>query len=285
MAQVSRAVRKGFLLLCPPGLRLQLLRDHPNFRKAAPAGMQFVFPAYLGDITVNIDTTYKVERIMWTGEYEPPLLRFLETHDTRGWKCFDVGANVGAVALALARYAGPEGKVYAVEPGPPTLQRLRENFALNPALGLRTEILGCGVSDQPGELWWTEEPDNPGNALLADHGTHKIPVTTLDAIVEERAITDLDFLKIDVEGMEYQVLRGAAKTLRRFCPAIYLETLSRYVDSASGASFRDLQKLLAGDFGYRLFRLTTSGQLAPLEGTRHGGYTFAVHPDRPLRDK
>jgi FkbM family methyltransferase len=47
---------------------------------------------------------------------------------------WDVGANVGAVALALAKYVGPSGKVYAFEPGPPNQQRFRNNFTLNPKL-------------------------------------------------------------------------------------------------------------------------------------------------------
>ena len=219
---------------------------------------------------------------MWTGEYERPLIRFLQTHDVAGWTCFDVGANVGAVALALAKYVGANGKVYACEPGPPNLQRLRGNFGLNPSLLPETEILECGVADKPCELWWAEDPGNPGNALLENSGSHKIPVTTLDLIVAKRQIDHVDFIKIDVEGMEYPVLCGAAETLRRFHPPVYLETLSRYVNSAHGVTFGEIQKLLVGEFGYRLYRLSSSGRVIPLLGYRHGGYTLAIHPERPV---
>jgi len=283
MAQVSRAVKTAFLRLCPENLRQHLLQTRPNLRKAAPAGMRFQFPSYLKDIPVNIDTTYKVERIMWTGEYEPPLIRFLQTHNTEGWTCLDVGANVGAVALALAKFVGSTGKVYAFEPGPPNQQRLRNNFALNPKLLARTELLACGVGDQPGELWWAEEPGNPGNALLSAKGTHKIPVITLDDFLATRQLNQVDFLKIDVEGMELQVMRGAAKLLNTFHPAMYFETLPRYVSSGQGATFADIQKLLAGEFGYVLYRLSNAGQLSPLAGGRPGGYTMAIHLDRPLQ--
>jgi FkbM family methyltransferase len=282
MAQLSRAVKKGFLLLCPASLRRHLLQTRPNLRKAAPAGMIFLFPAYLEDISVNIDTTFKVERIMWTGEYEPPLIRFLQTHSTDGWTCFDVGANVGAVALALAKYVGNSGRVFAFEPGPPNIARLRSNFELNPSLLNRAEIVGCGIADLAGELWWAEEDGNPGNALLSDRGTHKIPVTTLDSFIAKRGIGRVDFVKIDVEGMEFQVMRGAADTLRRFRPAIYFETLPRYVNSAKGATFDDIQKLLVGEFGYGLYRLNNSGDLSPVVRGRHGGYTVAIHPQRPV---
>ena len=285
MAQVSRAVKTALLRLCPEGLRRHLLETRPNLRKAAPAGMQFQFSSYLGDIPVHIDTTYKVERIMWTGEYEAPLIRFLQSHHTEGWTCMDVGANVGAIALALAKFVGPTGKVYAFEPGPPNQQRLRNNFALNPTLLARTELFACGVADRPGELWWAEEPGNPGNALLSGKGTHKIPVTTLDAFLNDRQLDHVDFLKIDVEGMELQVMRGAAKLLSTFHPVVYFETLPRYVASAQGATFADIQQFLVGELGYTLYRLSNPGQLSPLLGGRHGGYTVAVHPRKLLQQR
>ena len=283
MAQVSRAVKTALLLLCPAELLRRLLEARPNLRKAAPAGMQFQFDSYLGDVSIHIDTRYKVERIMWTGDYEPPLMRFLRMHNTEGWNCLDVGANVGAVTLALAKYAGPRGKVYAFEPGPPNQQRLRQNLALNPALAAKTEVLECGVGDRPGELWWAEEAGNPGNALLSSQGTHRIPVITLDAFARERPIGRVDFVKIDVEGMELQVMKGATELLHRFHPALYFETLPRYVSSAEGASFAAIRDLLAGDFGYELFRLTDNGEPRLLQGNGHAGYTLAVHPDNPLR--
>jgi FkbM family methyltransferase len=247
--------------------------------------MKFVFPFYLDDVSVHIDTTYKAERIMWTGEYEAPLIQFLKTHNTDGWNCFDVGANVGAVALALAKYTGSIGRVFAFEPGPPNLLRLRSNFSLNPSLLCRTEIIACGVSDKPGELWWTEEQGNPGNALLSDKGTHKVPVTTLDAFVSERHIDRVDFVKIDVEGMELLVMRGAAEVLRRFRPIVYFETLRRYLKSATGASFSDIEKFLVGELGYKFYRLSSSGQLIPLAGHRQGGYTVAIHPETPVQSR
>jgi FkbM family methyltransferase len=282
MAQVNRAVKTALLLLCPASVRQHLLQTRPNLRKAAPAGMCFQFSSYLDDVSVHIDTTYRAERIMWTGEYEPPLIRFLQAHNTEGWTCFDVGANVGAVALALAKYIGPSGKVYAFEPGRPNQQRFRNNFTLNPKLLGRTELLECGVADKPGELWWAEERGNPGNAVLSDKGTHRIQVITLDAFVSKRQLSHVDFVKIDVEGMELQVMRGAAEVFRSFQPAVYFETLPRYVNSAKGETFAEIQNLLVGKLGYKLYRLSNAGQPSPLVGSRHGDYTLAIHPQKPL---
>jgi FkbM family methyltransferase len=277
MAQVSRAIKRTFLQAMPSRVTDALLRKYPNLRKAAPAGHAFVFDGYCSDIRVNIDTRYKVERIMWSGIYEPRLVGFLRTQHTSGWACLDIGANVGAISLLLAKLVGPQGRVFAVEPGPPNVTRLRKNFELNPALAARAEIVPCGISDAPGQLWWAEEDGNPGNAMLGDQGTHCIPVTTIDNVVHEHAIQKLDFVKIDVEGMELQVMHGGEKTLQRFRPILYFETLSRYGDAHEGSNFELIDSFLVRDCNYKLFSINSSGQLSPLRGSVMDDYTVAIH--------
>jgi FkbM family methyltransferase len=276
MAQVSRALRRTFLRALPAFVRTRLLASYPNLRKAAPEGISFVFREYLGDISVNIDTRFKVERIMWTGMYEPPLIRLLQSQNTSGWTCFDAGANVGAITLALAKLTGPDGKVYSFEPGPPNLRRLRENLNLNPELSKRVEMIAAGAGSTPGELYWAEEKGNPGNALLGNTGTHEIKIITLDDFVREHAISKLDFMKIDVEGMELEVMQGAAETLRRFRPMLYFETLPRYTKTGAGATFADMQNFLVKELGYTLHRIDSQGRLHPQDERHHAGYTVAT---------
>jgi FkbM family methyltransferase len=242
--------------------------------------MQFVFPHYLGDVSVNIDTRFKVERIMWTGVYEAPLIRLLQSIDTNGWTCFDVGANVGAITLALAKLVSSRGRVYSFEPGPPNLARLRANLDLNPALANRVEVIEAGVGRTPGELFWAEEEGNPGNALVGGEGSHKIEIITLDEFARRRGLPALEFVKIDVEGMELDVMHGAAETLRRFHPMLYFETLPRYTDTGAGATFADMHDFLVKELGYTLHRIDSNGRLQPQDAGRHGGYTVAMHPNK-----
>ncbi len=256
---------------------MRLLENYPNFRKAAPEGMRFVFPSYLGDISVNIDTRFKVERIMWTGMYEPPLMRWLQAQKLEGWTCLDIGANVGAVTLALAKFVGRSGQVVSFEPGPPNLARLHANLALNPDLMTRVEVIEAGVASEPGELWWSEEKGNPGNALLGKSGTHRIPVIKIDDFVAERQIPKIDFMKIDVEGMELDVMRGARETLRRFHPTLYFETLPRYTDTGGGPSFTDMFSFLVGELDYNLYCLDSRGELSQQTPGHHSSYTVAIH--------
>jgi len=245
-----------------------------------PEGLEFVYDRYLGDVRVNINTRFKVERIMWSDAFEPALIHLLKRTARPDWVAFDVGANVGAVALALARFTSPTGHVHAFEPGPPNLVRLRANLALNPALTANITVHAAGVGEAPGELRWQEEEGNPGNAMLGADGSHAVPVITLDDFAAKAGLPRLDFIKVDVEGMELSVFRGAKQSLNKFRPVIYFETLSRFGDEHGSKNFAMIEQLLAGECGYRLHRLDRNGGLHPVSGSAFADYTVAVPAER-----
>ncbi len=280
MAQTARAIKRGMLRLLPPGLRRRVADSCPNLRKSMPEGLEFVFAGYLGNVRVNINTRFKVERIMWSNAFEPALIHLLKREAKPDWVTLDIGANVGAVTLALARFTAPTGRVHSFEPGPPNLLRLRANLALNPELAARITVHPAGVGETPGELQWQEETGNPGNAVLGNSGTHAVPVITLDDFTVQQGLPRLDFIKVDVEGMELSVFRGARHSLRQFRPLVYFETLDRYGDEHGGKNFALIEQLLGGECGYRLCRLDRAGQLHALNGGHFSDYTVAVPAER-----
>jgi FkbM family methyltransferase len=172
---------------------------------------------------------------------------------------FDVGANIGAHTLGIARSVGPTGSVYAFEPTDVAFERLKRNLNLNPELKLRTrahEILLAEEAAAPLEpeiyASWplkTEDPVHPkhrGRLATALHAS----VDTLDRFVQREAIDRLDLIKIDVDGHEYPVLKGAFKTLGRFRPVLVME-MSPYVHDEQKHGFGALVGLLR-DAGYSL---------------------------------
>ncbi len=245
-----------------------------------PEGLEFIYDHYLGDVRVNISTRFKVERIMWSDAFEPALIHLLKRTAKPDWIALDVGANVGAVTLALARFTSPTGRVYAFEPGPPNLVRLRANLALNPSLAANITVHATGVGEAPGELRWQEEAGNPGNAMLGADGTHAVPVITLDSFIAKENLPRLDFIKVDVEGMELSVFRGAQQSLKKFRPVIYFETLGRFGDEHGNKNFALIEQLLVGECGYKLHRLDRSGRLHPVIGSAFADYTVAVPAER-----
>ncbi len=276
MAQVARAFKRLSLSLLPRQARIVLLQRYPNLRKAAPTDLKLQFNDYLGEFTVNIDTRFKVERIMWTGHYEPDFLHLLDQWMQPDWVCFDVGGNVGALTLAMAqRLKGGSGKVHTFEPAPETFARLRTNVALNPSVEGNVVLVNQGVGEKPCVLRWSEEPDNEGNGdLLGTTGT-EVAVTTVDRYVLDNDISRLDMMKIDVESMEYEVLLGATKAMRRFHPRLYFETMGRSKGLRERDIFLRIEKLLRG-LGYELFRLDRQRRLVPTHAASFADYTIAL---------
>jgi len=180
-------------------------------------GRTIVWPNYLGDMSVLVDRGNAIESSMLNETYDadvvPSFTRFVKP----GHYCIDVGANVGAVTLHLARLVGSQGHVVAVEPGPPYCARMTRNLELNPTVRDRVTMVNAGVGETSGTLRWQADPNAPFNAMLFDHRPWPaantevlVPVETLDDLVIRLRLPRVDFIKIDVESMELEVLRGVS---------------------------------------------------------------------------
>ena len=190
------------------------------------------------------------------------LKRFLKPGDV----LFDVGANFGFYSLTLANYLSRQVCIHAFEPNPPTHGRLLNNIALN-QLGAVITAHRLGLSDTRGTGQLHADPAttgglNSGAASLDDHRPGvAVPLLTLDDFCGEQHITRLDFVKLDVEGFEERVLRGAARSLAKFKPILCIElnpsTLTRQNSGVKGVTD------LLGQFGYELF-VTHRDKLEPL---------------------
>jgi FkbM family methyltransferase len=228
---------------------------------------EIVIDDYLGAFRVKIDTHSSIERRMLSRMYEPPTVNVIQKMVKPGQVCLDIGANVGAITLALAKRVGSEGRVEAFEPGPALFERLRANVALNPAVAGRVHLHQLGLSDAPGELFWQESEVDAGNATIhwanpSLPGVH-VAVTTIDAFVESQGMDAIHFLKIDVEGMERRVLLGGIETIRRHLPVIFFET--SLCDEEQKQEAREIQDMLT-QLGYRLYKmLDDRGTIRPTE--------------------
>jgi FkbM family methyltransferase len=150
----------------------------------------------------------------------------------------DAGANIGVHTLFFAKKVGADGRVLALEPQRLLFQTLCGNMALNSITNAYCWNMALG--DEPGDIGITAldptQPTNFGGISAGDcAGGERVAVTTIDNFELPRC----DFIKIDVEGMEEQVLRGAERTIRRLRPLLYVEcdrsdreaSLLRYLDS------------------------------------------------------
>src|SRR5262249_41973037 len=130
----------------------------------------------------------------------------------------DVGANVGSYTLLFAMWAGAAGRVFAFEPAPEAREGLRMHVALN-GLADRTEIVPVAASSAVGTARFHVDGSSGANAIAAagqrgDAASIDVETTTIDAFCERRRLRP-DVIKIDVEGAELDVLRGARRVLRQ----------------------------------------------------------------------
>jgi FkbM family methyltransferase len=174
---------------------------------------------------------------------------------------FDVGANVGYHTLLFSHIVGKEGAVHAFEPVPKTFAILSQFVAEQSHYrNVRLNTAAVGDSHSQAEI---HVPGNDlGQASLLKHksgswsGSNETTsyiteVITIDDYVKEHSLSKLDFLKLDIEGYELLCLKGAAETLSKFMPLLYIEICSDW--------------LL--DFGYRPMDIVTF--LQDLGYTRH----------------
>jgi FkbM family methyltransferase len=228
-------------------------------------------------------------QVYWTGLHpdDDRLIRLARACLPPDGVFLDVGANVGLHTLAAARHLGQGGgAVLAFEPHPENFRALTENLRRNGLRHVTAENLG--LADAPATLTG-RGPARGGNWSLGSRGEAAFPVrlVRLDDYLDEHPLPRLDVLKIDVEGAEVRVLRGAARTLERFRPIVLFEVCPAWLRRL-GASTAELFEELEGH-GYAVHALAGAGawggpvRAADLARLGPGDWAnlAAVPPDRP----
>jgi FkbM family methyltransferase len=173
----------------------------------------------------------------------------------------DIGANIGAFAVAIA--AAGYTEVLAFEHILATFDRLAENIALN-NLRSRIKLNRLGIGDNECSALMYYDPNSPATAAVVNEPSkdvQNVSITTLDRYAAEQKIQQIDFLKIDTEGYESAVLRGAVSLLRkRAIKAILLEWCPELLNR-TGSSPEELWRTVI-DSDYRLYRIPPTGEIS-----------------------
>jgi FkbM family methyltransferase len=280
-----KGTAKAVFSRLPFGLQLRLARNNPAaafYIDKRPRHLTIDY--YLGRYTVEIDTEVDIQRRMLSGSYEPETQNVIDRLVRPGFTCVDIGANVGAITLKLADIVGPTGRVEAFEPGPQYFERLRKNISLNPSLGARVGLHQVGLSDRPGKLKWQASRIYIGTASMYP-GVHdpaaptlELPVERLDDYEPIQKLERVDFMKLDVDGLEREILRGGEGLLRRHRPTLYVETTLWNEEMRQAAS--DIERFLLG-LGYELYKVEDrTGALSPTRFPDFSFNTVALHSQR-----
>jgi FkbM family methyltransferase len=188
--------------------------------------------------------------------YEKENFCFINEQIKPGMNVLDVGAHIGLMTVIFGKKVGDKGSVYAFEPTPTTIKILRETIKLNKINNIST--IPAALADKKGKLTFyiSENAADNSNSLVNNHRTDRkeekieVEVNTIDDFIAEKKISRIDFIKIDVEGAELKLLKGAAKIIKKDRPkmilSIHPEGIKNFGDSAE-----DIWKLLH-DAGYKI---------------------------------
>lgn len=198
-----------------------------------------------GKIMYNQLDQYVGKSLKLYGEFSQGEADVFEQIVKPGHIVVEAGANIGSHTIHLAQLAGDSGQVWAFEPQRLVFQLLAGNVALNSLTNVHC-LQNC-VSDVSGNTVMVPVLDvnvvNNWGGLELSHSIEGEPVETVT--IDSLQLPGCDFFKIDVEGMELQVLRGAEATIRKYQPIIYTEADR---EEKNAALFAYLQSL-----GYRLY--------------------------------
>lgn len=180
-----------------------------------------------GIYVANDNDIYVGRALIHYGEFSELEWALLRAYCQPGDTVIEVGAHIGAHTVSLSKAVGPQGRVVAIEPQPAMFQALCANLALNCLANVEAHQCGCGRAAGTMSVPLIDYASEGNFAAISlgprnDTGlSQPVPVRPLDDVVAGHSRVDL--IKIDVEGMEAEVLAGAGGVIGRFLPPLYVE--------------------------------------------------------------
>jgi FkbM family methyltransferase len=234
-----------------------------------PDGRAFQLPANPGPYA----------QIFTRGEFEPGESAAVRQLLRPGDLAVDVGANLGWFSLVMGGAVAPGGEVWAIEPMPPILPALKRNLKLNEKLQVRLFEVALGQSSGAVDInVFSGLPH--GHASVStldrtDYTSHRVERRTLDELL---AGASPAFVKLDVEGSERDVLRGAEATLGAECPPVWMIEVNYETSASFGYRPADLLEPFKG--AYRTFRIADRGLVPETDpGSAPNGSIWIVVPE------
>jgi FkbM family methyltransferase len=242
-----------------------------------------------GGLTYFLSPEGAIPREMWSRRYfEEHELDFIVGALQAGMTFIDIGANGGLFSIPAAKKV-KHGKVYAFEPSAWTVELLAKNASLNDVSNLET--VRSAVGDYTGEatlqinVAGKDGLNTIGKPVHEDSeiaGTEKVPITTLDDFLRQRSISHVDVMKVDVEGAELMVFRGASDLLSKpTAPLILYE--SHFLSRGFGYHPVETMWMLQG-LGYSFFVIDSkTGRISiPAADRAYDAMVIAVKSSHPL---
>ncbi|BAZ48386.1 methyltransferase FkbM family protein [Nostoc sp. NIES-4103] len=210
--------------------------------------------------------------------YEPEL-EYIERTLSSGQVFIDAGANCGIYTLLASKLVGDSGLVLSFEPGVESLKTLEHNLEINGVTNVK--LFKTALSEREGTAQLYHIENAPTSYSLGSDKSEgisfeEVQITTIDNVLAREGIERVDFIKIDVEGAEELVFRGATSLFSRMKPIVIFEVNSQAttrLNLSSDGAFNFLKQL-----GYQFFKVQNTGELVRFESIKgKTGNILAIH--------
>jgi FkbM family methyltransferase len=269
LQNLTRSALQTYVRRFPVSKGKQRLIDL-SCRLLAPGRERLVTKLRQAEVQVLCDLTQHIQRqIYFWGSYEPEACDLWVQCARSAQTVVDVGANVGVYSL-LAAATNPRAHVHAFEPTPGIADIFRENIHLNKLTNIAVNVSGVGKENGHALLRQCRGVDGANEGMNFTVGATepelesdlRVPLVTLTEYCDRRGIGQIDLLKMDIEGGEYDALSGAAGLLRSQAVKCIFFELVEWSARRGGHSTADIKRLLT-EFGYKLYEVRAGG-LKPL---------------------
>lgn len=268
------------LLRCKPRTLLQLIAWSNERGKPTILTHRTSHGTFSG-----VRNDYLFEQAIKNGVNEPHFLDLITKILNPDDVALDLGANIGTHSILLSHQLS-QGEVIAFEPQALSFSILQSNILANRSTNIKAYRFAC--SDKENDVVAMQPPDLIGESL--NIGNTRVDTTglawdfVLTKTVDGLELDRLDFIKLDIQGSETKALKGAAETIRRFRPYLFVEIENLHLQ-ALGSSATDLIELILSH-GYALYRFETSYPCdhvcVPLENVAEFEATFSEKDGVPL---
>jgi FkbM family methyltransferase len=210
--------------------------------------------------------------------HEPLSTQLIARELKPGMTCLDIGSNIGYYVLLENKIIGDTGKVIAIEPSPYNFQCLKKNLEFPENSTVKTFNFAAGDIDGEIRFFVNERsngcqvlnegrkvPNRPGKII-------NVPIRTMDKFVEEQNLKNIDFVRMDVEGYEYNIFKGMSKTIEKFHPIVQIEVHLSHMGEEKTRKFFEFFK----NHNYETTSFHHRALDLPMIGTKNDIYDFNI---------
>jgi FkbM family methyltransferase len=233
LSKLSQAKRITSLL--PRRAQYRIAKALYNYESADIHGIDIVTPLQNDGLVCFINTKDIIGwNIFFFKEYEASTNAILSKYIKEGDIVIEAGSNLGSETLLISKLIG-KGHIYGFEPNPYTFERLKINVSINELRNVA--VYDYAMGEKNGEISFNIYPKgfcNPGmsSKYMETAASKKITVVqkTLDTFIKENNISKVNFIKMDIQGAEMDMIMGSDDTISRFKPVIFTEAYKLYND-------------------------------------------------------